>query len=137
MTRTHGARRQQVTALGALALLAAAAVISPHSAIGMRAIPAVIAFLWAAAALVSPGPGAAIAVLSDLTRGLSRVDRRVLVLGAIAFVLLNASCEEWIWRGILQRRLAAILPAQLAVTIQAAHVVADATIATLVVLRMH
>jgi len=243
---------QRVAAVGSLAVLAVAAVVSPHSALAVRAIPAAAALVWAAAALLHPGPGAAIAVLvaaltsmtaagmvwqvampsaiavlffasracpslgtvresagraalgatfvcaavtpfallgwlallhpdvSDLTRGLPRLDRRVLVLGGIAFALLNATCEEWIWRGIIQRRLTAIFPAYLAVSAQAlsfgimhahgfprgrvgvmlasswalmlgalrrhssgllaptaAHVVADATIATILILRMH
>ena len=117
---------------------------------------------------------------SNVMSGLAKLDRRVLVLGAIGFVILNACCEEWIWRGIIQRRLTALFPANFAIGAQAlsfgiahahgipsglvgvtlagiwalmlgtlrrysagllaptlAHMVADATIAVIVILGIH
>ena len=56
---------------------------------------------------------------SDLTSSLPKLDRHVLVLGAIAFSISNASGEEWIWRGIIQSRLTALFPPYFAVGVQA------------------
>jgi membrane protease YdiL (CAAX protease family) len=57
--------------------------------------------------------------LSDITRNLPTGHLALLVLGGGAFALVNAVCEEWIWRGAIQSRLTALFSRRMAVAVQA------------------
>jgi uncharacterized protein len=54
--------------------------------------------------------------LRNITRGVGPAE---LASGAVSFVLLNAFCEELIWRGVLQSRLTALLSERDAIFVQA------------------
>lgn len=76
-------------------------------------------------ALVTPGALAGWVLLwspdlRDITDAIPRVSAPVLLTGAVAFAGLNALFEEWIWRGVIQSRLAAIFPVWAAIAVQAA-----------------
>jgi membrane protease YdiL (CAAX protease family) len=57
--------------------------------------------------------------LGDITRRLRELGPTELALGAAGFVLVNAFCEELIWRGVIQSRLTALLPERDAIFVQA------------------
>jgi len=57
--------------------------------------------------------------LSNITRGLRDLGPNELALGAVGFVLVNAFCEELIWRGVIQSRLTALLSERDAIFVQA------------------
>jgi uncharacterized protein len=57
--------------------------------------------------------------LRDITRRLVELGPTEIALGAAGFVLINAFCEELIWRGVIQSRLSALLPERDAVFVQA------------------
>ena len=58
--------------------------------------------------------------LSDLTSAIPRVPAWLLLLGAVAFVLLNAYFEERIWRAVFQPRLSELFSTPAAIALQAA-----------------
>ena len=57
--------------------------------------------------------------LSNITAGLRELGPNELALGAVGFVLVNAFCEELIWRGVIQSRLTALLSERDAIFLQA------------------
>jgi len=57
--------------------------------------------------------------LRDITRHLPELGKTELALGAVGFVLINAFCEELIWRGVIQSRLTALLSERDAIVVQA------------------
>jgi uncharacterized protein len=57
--------------------------------------------------------------LSQITRQLPHYGPTELALGAVGFVLVNAFCEELIWRGVVQSRLTALLSERDAIFVQA------------------
>jgi uncharacterized protein len=59
--------------------------------------------------------------LGDVLEGyVPDVPWSLLVAGAVAFVVVNAVLEEWIWRGVLQARLASVFGMGPAIALQAA-----------------
>jgi membrane protease YdiL (CAAX protease family) len=57
--------------------------------------------------------------LSNITAGIPKVGPVVLALGGIGFAVITALGEELIWRGVVQTRLTALLPAREAIFLQA------------------
>ena len=57
--------------------------------------------------------------LSDITGAIPAAPAWLLILGAVAFVLLNAYFEERIWRGVLQPQLGQLFTAPAAIALQA------------------
>ena len=57
--------------------------------------------------------------LSNITSGLRERGSIELALGGVGFVLVNAFCEELIWRGVIQSRLTALLSERDAIFVQA------------------
>lgn len=81
---------------------------------------------WATFGCAAVTPGALVAWvlllqpdLSDITRNIPEVNPALLMLGGVGFALLNALCEEWIWRGVIQSRLTALFSTPVAVVVQA------------------
>ena len=57
--------------------------------------------------------------VSDLVESVPRVSAVLLILGALAFAVLNAVFEEWLWRGLIQPQLTASFGCGLAIVLQA------------------
>ncbi|MFI5397490.1 MAG: CPBP family intramembrane glutamic endopeptidase [Candidatus Binatia bacterium] len=114
----------QATMLLALGLLFALSRVWPN--LGSVREPLGRVLGWATFGCAAVTPGALVAWvlllqpdLSDITRNLPAVNPALLVLGGIGFALLNALCEEWIWRGVIQSRLTALFSPRVAVVVQA------------------
>jgi CAAX protease family protein len=57
--------------------------------------------------------------MSAITRGLPKLGTAELAVGMTGFVLVNAFCEELIWRGVIQTQLSAFLSERDAIFVQA------------------
>ncbi len=57
--------------------------------------------------------------LSDLLQQVPKAAPWLLVLGGVGFAALNASLEEWVWRGVIQTRIAALASERVAIGVQA------------------
>jgi uncharacterized protein len=57
--------------------------------------------------------------LTPITSAIPRASLALLLLGGAVFALVNATLEEWIWRGLLQTELCSLFGVSAAVAIQA------------------